>query len=77
MASISSRLRPFTGAAQLAPDLGDVFSVVPALAATLEVAVPTVFTILVWVPGLFPAHTGRPQWTAVTTSSMITAGAWG
>jgi hypothetical protein len=36
-------------------------SVLPALAATLEAAVLTVITILVWLPGLFHAGAGRPQ----------------
>ena len=66
----------FTGAAQVAAGLGVLFWVLPALAATLEAIALTIFTILVWVPGVFQAHTGRPQRTALVMSSMIAAGAW-
>jgi uncharacterized membrane protein len=66
----------FTGAAQIAAGLGVLFWVLPSLAATLEAVALTIFTILVWVPGLFAAHAGRLQWTAVIMSAMITAGAW-
>lgn len=64
-----------TGAAQLAAGLGVLFWVLPSLAATLEAVALSIFTILVWVPGLF-GHPARLQWTAVVMSSMITAGAW-
>ncbi len=66
----------FTGAAQVAAGLGVLFSVWPALAATLEATALSIFTVLVWGPGVFGAHAGRLQWTALTMSSMITAGAW-
>lgn len=66
----------FTGAAQVAAGLGVLFSVVPALAATLEATALTIFTILVWVPGVLHPNAGRPQWTALLMSTMITAGAW-
>ncbi|HEY7895344.1 MAG TPA: hypothetical protein VIC24_10635 [Gemmatimonadaceae bacterium] len=65
-----------TGAAQVAAGLGVLFSVVPALAATLEATALSIFTIAVWLPGVFGAHAGRLPWTALTMSSMITAGAW-
>lgn len=65
-----------TGAAQVAAGLGVLFSVVPALAATLEATALSIFTIVVWGPGVFGAHAGRLPWTALTTSAMITAGAW-
>lgn len=65
-----------TGAAQVAAGLGVLFSIVPALAATLEATALTIFTMLVWVPGLFHPNAGRAQWTALVMSAMITAGAW-
>lgn len=66
----------FTGAAQVAAGLGVLFSVLPALAATLEAIALTVFTLLVWLPGLLRPQAGRLQWTALIMSTMITAGAW-
>ena len=66
----------FTGAAQVAAGLGVLFSVVPALAATLEATALTIFTILVWVPGVLHPNAGRAQWTALVMSTMIAAGAW-
>lgn len=66
----------FTGTAQVAAGLGVMFWVLPSLAATLEAVALSIFTIVVWVPGLFSAHAGRLQWTAVIMSAMITAGAW-
>lgn len=65
-----------TGAAQVAAGLGVLLSVLPALAATLEATALSIFTIVVWGPGVFGAHVGRLQWTALTMSTMIAAGAW-
>ena len=66
----------FTGTAQVSAGLGVLFGVLPSLAATLEAVALSIFTVLVWVPGLFHAPLGRPQWTAFVMSAMIAAGAW-
>ncbi|HKV50981.1 MAG TPA: hypothetical protein VJO52_07235 [Gemmatimonadaceae bacterium] len=66
----------FTGAAQVAAGLGVLFSVLPALAATLEATALSIFTIFVWGPGVIGAQAGRLQWTPLIMSTMITAGAW-
>jgi len=47
VASISSRVAYFRGAAQVAAGLGVLFSVMPALAVTLEASALSSFTVVV------------------------------
>ncbi len=65
-----------TGAAQMAAGLGVLFGIYPRLAATLEAAMLTAFTVLVWIPLLLAAPTSRPDWSEFTASWAISAGAW-
>jgi uncharacterized membrane protein len=66
----------FTGAAQIAAGLGVLFGLYPRLAATLEAAMLTSFTVLVWIPLILAAPTSRPSWSEFTASWAISAGAW-
>lgn len=59
-----------TGASHIAAGLGVLFGVYGRLAAILEASMITIFTLLVWVPGL--PHT----WAAVLISLAIGNGAW-
>ncbi len=59
-----------TGAGHIAAGLGVLFGVYARLAATLEAVMITIFTLLVWVPGI--PHT----WAAVMISLAIGNGAW-
>jgi len=59
-----------TGACHIAAGLGVLFGVYARLAAILEASMITIFTLLVWVPGL--PHT----WTPVLISLAIGNGAW-
>jgi uncharacterized membrane protein len=65
-----------TGAGHIAAGLGVFFSVLPWLAATMEAAMLSVITFLVWVPVVATAPTSRLNWTAFIISWAITAGAW-
>jgi uncharacterized membrane protein len=65
-----------TGAAHLAAGIGVLFSIYPRLAATMEAAMLSVFTLLVWVPAVLAASTSAPTWTEFLISWAITAGAW-
>ena len=58
------------GAGHIAAGLGVLFGVYARLAAILEASMITVFTVLVWVPGI--PHT----WPAVLVSLAIGNGAW-
>ena len=59
-----------TGSGHIAAGLGVLFGVYARLAAILEATMITIFTLLVWVPGI--PHT----WTAVLISLAIGNGAW-
>lgn len=65
-----------TGAAHLAAGLGVLGSIYPRLAATMEAAMLSVFTLLVWVPAILAAPTSLPTWTEIVISLGVTAGAW-
>ncbi len=65
-----------TGAGHIAAGFGVAFAIYPRLAATLEAAMISVFTLLVWVPGVVADPTSRLQWTALIISWTIGAGAW-
>jgi len=59
-----------TGAGHIAAGLGVLFGVYAQLAAILEASMITIFTLLVWAPGL--PHT----WTPMLISLAIGNGAW-
>jgi uncharacterized membrane protein len=65
-----------TGAGQIAAGLGVLFSVLPRVAAYAEAGMISLFTVLVWVPAILAAPTGRLPWTAFFISWAIAAGAW-
>lgn len=65
-----------TGAAHLAAGFGVLFSVYPRLAATMEAAMLSVFTGLVWIPAILAAATSVPTWTEIIVSFAVTGGAW-
>ena len=65
-----------TGAAQIAAGIGVLFSIAPRLAARLEAALLSVFTLLVWPPAILATPTSVPTWTEFLFSWAITAGAW-
>jgi uncharacterized membrane protein len=65
-----------TGAGNIAACLGILFGVWPRLAATLEAAMLSIITLLVWGPGLFTHANDRMQWTAFVISAAIASAAW-
>lgn len=65
-----------TGAGHIAAGVGVAFAIYPRLAAMLEAAMISAFTLLVWVPGVVANPTSRLQWTALVISWTIGAGAW-
>lgn len=65
-----------TGTGSIAACVAILFGVVPRLAATLEAAMLTIITLLVWAPGLFTKPGDRTQWTGFFISMAIAAGAW-
>ena len=65
-----------TGAGHIAAGLGVLFSIVPRLAATLEAAMLSIITIVIWVPVVAARPTVRVNWTALIISGAITAAIW-
>ncbi len=65
-----------TGTGSLVACVAILLGVLPRLAATLEAAMLTVITLLVWGPGLFALAPDRTQWTGFFISLAIAAGAW-
>ncbi|MGH7592447.1 MAG: DoxX family membrane protein [Gemmatimonadales bacterium] len=65
-----------TGIAHIAAGIGVLLGLYARLAATLEAAMITIFTLFVWIPGVVSAPTNRLQWTALTISWVIASGAW-
>jgi uncharacterized membrane protein len=66
----------FTGAAQIAAGLAVLFSIFATLAATMEAAMLTIFTVLVWVPRIITPAATRNDWGEFVISWAIAAGAW-
>jgi uncharacterized membrane protein len=66
----------FTGAAQITAGFGVLLGIYPRLAASLEAAMLTVFTALVWIPAILAAPTSHPVWSEFTISWAVSAGAW-
>jgi len=65
-----------TGTAQIAAGFAVLFSIVPRLAATLEAAMLTVFTILVWIPAIVARPSVERSWEGLTVSWACSAAAW-
>jgi len=65
-----------TGAGSFAACVGLLFGVWPRLAATLEAAMLSVITLLVWGAGVVKAPQDRTQWTGLMISAAIASGAW-
>jgi uncharacterized membrane protein len=65
-----------TGTAHLAAGVGVLLGIYPRLAASMEAAMLTAFTTLVWIPLILAAPTSRPTWSEFTASWAISAGAW-
>jgi len=65
-----------TGAGSIVASVALLLGLLPRLAATLEAAMLSVITLLVWGPGLTKSPPDRTQWTAFFISLAIAAGAW-
>jgi hypothetical protein len=65
-----------TGVAQLVCAVGLMLSIFSGLAAMLQAAMFSAFTIIVWVPAILTAPATRMPWTAFLVSWIITAAAW-
>lgn len=65
-----------TGTAHVAAGVGVLFSIYPRLAAAIEAAMLSVFTLLVWITAIVAAPTSMPTWTEIVVSLGVTAGAW-
>jgi uncharacterized membrane protein len=66
----------FTGAAQIAAGAGVLLGIYPRLAASLEAAMLSAFTALVWIPAIVAAPASRSSWSEITISWAVSAGAW-
>jgi len=66
----------FTGAAHLAAALGILLGVLPRLAASMEAAMLTVFTVLVWIPAIVAVPSSQGSWSELTISWAMSAAAW-
>lgn len=64
-----------TGAGSIAASIGIFFAIHPRLAATLEAAMLSVITVLVWLPGVV-ARPGNESVTPFLMSTAIACGAW-
>jgi uncharacterized membrane protein len=69
-------LTAFTGAAHIAAGLAIAFGVVPRLAATLEAAMETLFTLVCWVSAVVAAPGTRDNWVNLFISTALSAAAW-
>jgi uncharacterized membrane protein len=65
-----------TGAGFMAAGIGVLASIAAHLAAILVTAMMAIFTLLVWVPGVWSAPGDRLQWTALFMSWVISAASW-
>jgi uncharacterized membrane protein len=65
-----------TGAAQIAAGVGVLLGIYPRLAASMEAAMLSAFTALVWIPAIVATPTSRPSWSELTISWAVSAGAW-
>jgi uncharacterized membrane protein len=65
-----------TGAAHIAAGAGILFGVLPRLAATLEAAMVSLFTLLVWVPMVVAAPVSGFNLSELFLSAAISGTAW-
>jgi uncharacterized membrane protein len=65
-----------TGAGHFAAGLGVLLSIYPRLAAAMEAAMLTIFTVVVWVPAIVAPAVTRDTWWEFAISWAIAAGAW-
>lgn len=65
-----------TGAAHLAAALGILLGILPRLAAAMEAAMLTIFTVLVWVPAIMATPSSQGSWSELTISWAVSAAAW-
>jgi uncharacterized membrane protein len=65
-----------TGAAQIAAGVGVLLGFHARLAAVLEAALLTTFTVLVWPPLIFAAPRTQNLWSEIALSWAASAGAW-
>jgi uncharacterized membrane protein len=63
----------FTGAGHIAAGLAILLGIVPRLAAMLEAAMMSGFTLLVWIPKVVMEPTTRLNWTALCVSAALSA----
>jgi uncharacterized membrane protein YphA (DoxX/SURF4 family) len=72
----------FTGLGHIAAGIGIVVGILPRLAATLEAAMMSLFSLLVWAPSFFvqprPEWATPPQnqWSELAVTLVLTASAW-
>jgi uncharacterized membrane protein len=66
----------FTGAAQIAAGCAVLVGILARLAATLEAAMLTAFTFLVWIPPIIATPRNHGLWSEITASWAISAAAW-
>jgi uncharacterized membrane protein len=66
----------FTGAAHIAAGAAIVIGIVPRLAATLEAAMESLFTLIVWVTAVVVAPASRESWVNLFISTALSAAAW-
>ena len=66
----------FTGAAHIAAGFGVLLGIYPRLAATMEAAMLSAFTILVWIPAILVRPTSQGSWSEFAISWAMSAGAW-
>jgi uncharacterized membrane protein len=64
------------GVGHFAAGLGILFNVRRKLAAVLEAAMLTVFTAMVWIPGVVATPSDPSQWSELVMSWLIAAAAW-
>ena len=65
-----------TGAAQIAAGLGVLFSVAPRLAAGMEAAMLSLFTLLVWVPAVFENPKLASNWGEFLFTFALAGAVW-
>lgn len=66
----------FTGAAHIAAGAGILFGILPRLAATLEAAMMSLFTLVVWVPAITAKPDVPSNWSEFCISTALAGAAW-